>query len=103
VPFPDAEGEKTRPAVIRKVVGRDVTILPASGATSRHRFPARYAELRDLHDAGLRRPTGVRRREVTVDLIEIIGIVGMLSPADMASVFDLGSCPSAAVGRGDAA
>lgn len=103
VPFAEVETEKTRPAVIKSVSGRNVTILPASSATSRHRFPARYAELRDPRDAGLSRPTGIRRREVTVDLIEIISIIGILSDADMASVFHSHPCQAASLEGGGAA
>jgi hypothetical protein len=82
IPFAEVDAEKTRPAVVESVTGRDVTLLPASSASSRHRFPAEYVELRDVHTAGLRRPTGIRRRRVTVDLIEIVVIAGALGDRD---------------------
>jgi hypothetical protein len=83
VPYAETDDEKGRPAVVKVTVGREVTILPGSSALSRRRFPALYVELRDLDTAGLWRPTGVRLREVTVDRIEIVHILGRLSDFDM--------------------
>jgi hypothetical protein len=86
VPYAEVDDEKTRPAVVKCVVGRQVIILPGFSAASRFRFPTKYVELRDLDAAGLYRPTGVRRKEVTVDRIEIIDVAGHLSDFDMAAV-----------------
>lgn len=91
VPFEDADGEKARPAVVRSVAGRDVTVLPGSSALSRYRFPGRYVELTDLDAAGLARPTGIRRRAVTVDIVEIIDVVGALGRLDAAAVLGSGT------------
>jgi hypothetical protein len=102
VPFAEGDAEKTRPTVVKATVGRQVTILPASGAVSRFRFPTKYVELRDLHAAGLSWSTGVRRHEVTLDVIEIIAIVGQLSDFDMTAVLP-SSCYREAARGGDAA
>lgn len=101
IPYAEIDAEKTRPAVIQSVKGRDVTLFPASSASSRHRFPAAYVELRDLHIAGLPRPTGVRRRQVTVDLIEIVDIAGTLGDRDRHQL--LGPPDQSCAAAGDAA
>jgi hypothetical protein len=79
--------DKTRPAVVKSLSDRSVVLRPVSSALSRYRFPARHTELTDPDVAGLHRPTGVQRREVTVDLIELLQIVGALSERDMSAVF----------------
>jgi hypothetical protein len=88
IPFVEVDTEKTRPAIVKATVGRQVTLLPATSAASRHRFPSQYVELRELRPAGLSRPTGVQRREVTIDLIEIVDIVGTLSDDDLSTLLD---------------
>jgi len=93
VPFEDTEGEKTRPAVIIDLRGRDVVILPGTTAPARKRLGPRYVEVTDLDAAGLYRPTGIRRAEVVIDLIEIIDIVGTLSDVDASRILE------AAIGR----
>jgi hypothetical protein len=102
VPFAETDNFKTRPAVIKAIVGREVTILSASSSSSRSRYPTEYAELRDLDVAGLNRPTGVRRREITIDIIEVVVVVGRLSDIDMKSVFP-SACVSGGVGGRHAA
>lgn len=82
VPFADDDGEKTRPAVVVGLRGRDVTLLPATTSTTRRRFGSRYVEIDDLAAAGLNRPTGIRTTPVVVDVIEILNIVGSLAPSD---------------------
>jgi hypothetical protein len=86
VPYEDGEGEKTRPAVVVELRGRDLTILP--GTTSKRRLDTSrgYVEVRDLAAAGLNRSTGVRTSSVTIDIIEVIGVVGRLGEADLMSV-----------------
>lgn len=92
VPFEEIDADKVRPVVIKSFDGTHVTVLPATSAASRHRFPDRYVELRDLIDAGLSRPTGVRKgREVLIDLIDVLGIVGQLSENDIHAL--LGTVP----------
>lgn len=86
VPFDQVDDFKTRPAVVVAIVGREITIVPATTSSSRSRYPTEYAELRDLRAAGLYRPTGMRRREITIDIIEIVSVVGRLSDIDMKSV-----------------
>ena len=87
IPFADMDEDKTRPAVVKSLSDRSVVLLPVSSALSRYRFPARYTELTDPDVAGLHRPTGVQRRDVTVDLIELLQIVGALSQRDMSAAF----------------
>jgi len=82
IPFADGTGEKSRPAVVIATESRDITLLP--GTTSTRRFDLRnsYSEVIDLDAAGLNRPTGISRRPVTVDKIEIIMICGELAGDD---------------------
>ena len=88
VPFEETEGEKTRPAVVIDLRGRDVVILPGTTAPARKRLGPRYVEVTDLDAAGLYRPTGIRLSEVVVDLIEIIDIVGTLSDPDASRILE---------------
>lgn len=82
IPFADGTGEKSRPAVVIGTDSRDITLLP--GTTSIRRLDLRggYLEITDLDTAGLTRPTGVSRRPVIVDKIEIIMICGELAGDD---------------------
>ncbi|HVM09184.1 MAG TPA: type II toxin-antitoxin system PemK/MazF family toxin [Acidimicrobiales bacterium] len=84
IPFAEVDAEKTRPAVVVELDGSSVTVLPATSAASRLRFPNRHVEIDDLASAGLRRPTGIRLRTVRIDLIEIIDVVGTLAAVDAA-------------------
>jgi hypothetical protein len=86
VPYEDGTGEKLRPAVVVERCGRDVTILPATTSASRWRYPNNSVEVRDLAAAGLTKPTGIKMRSVTVDIIEVLSIVGRLGEADRNSV-----------------
>ena len=88
VPFEELDADKTRPAVVKAVVGRNVTLLPGTTAASRYRYPGRYYELTDLAAAGLSRETGICLEERTVDLIEIVQIIGMLADADAVAAHD---------------
>jgi hypothetical protein len=88
VPFEDTEGEKTRPAVVIDLRGRDVVILPGTTAPARKTLGPRYVEVTDLDAAGLYRPTGIRQSEVVIDLIEIIDIVGTLSDPDASRILE---------------
>jgi hypothetical protein len=102
VPFAEIDEFKTRPAVVVEIVGREVTILPATSSSSRSGYPTEYVELRDLNAAGLNRPTGVRLRETTVDIIEIVDVVGRLSDIDRKAILSP-VCASGEVGGRDAA
>jgi hypothetical protein len=53
----------------------------------------KYVEVELLDQAGLTRPTGIRRSSVVVDIIEVIEIVGALSDLDAQRILD-GSLPS---------
>jgi hypothetical protein len=86
VPYEDGQGEKLRPAVVVERCGRDLTILPATTSASRWRYPNSSVEVRDLAAAGLTKPTGIKVRSVTVDIIEVVDIVGRLGEADRNSV-----------------
>jgi hypothetical protein len=94
VPFEDGEGEKTRPAVVAQLSGRDVTLYPGTTSGSRIRHGHRYVEVRDLGAAGLNRPTGIKRSFVVVDVIEVIDVVGDLSRADLADLMGETRLPS---------
>ncbi len=88
VPFRELDDEKTRPAVVHSVRGRTVHLLAGSSSLTRRRYPDLYAEVADLAEAGLRRPTGVRRSVLfTVDLADVLSIAGQLADADAESVF----------------
>lgn len=88
VPFRELDEEKTRPAVVHSIRGHIVTVLAGSSSLNRRRFAGLYVELADLAAAGLRRPTGVRRSVLfTVDLSDVISLVGHLASIDMEAVF----------------
>ena len=83
IPFADRNCEKTRPALVVRRDGRDVTLRPITSSSGR--FGLRdHTEVIDLSEAGLTRRSAVVGREVTVDRIEIISICGELSEADRA-------------------
>ena len=86
VPYAEMDNWKTRPAVVKRVFGRQVTLLPGTSANSRFRFPNKYLEVAQPVDCGLTRPTGFRRQEVTVDIIEVEDIVGALDASDRATL-----------------
>jgi hypothetical protein len=83
VPYEEDNGEKSRPAVVVELRGRDLTLLPATTSRSRHLFTGRYIEVHDLAAAGLSRATAIRTTPVTVDIIEVINIIGALSGTDV--------------------
>lgn len=88
VPFRELDDEKTRPAVVHSAGRRAVALLAGSSSLTRRRYPDLYAELADLAAAGLRRPTGIRRSVLfTVDLADVLSIVGQLTDADVEAVF----------------
>lgn len=89
VPYEDRTGEKTRPAVVVERKGRDLTILPGTTSDRRWDLPGKYVEVRDRPAAGLTRPTGIRTTSVTVDLIEVVGVVGQLGESDTKSILGL--------------
>src|SRR6266849_580079 len=89
VPYAEADNWKTRPAVVKSVVGRQVTLLPGTSSNSRLRFPNKYVEVAQPVDCGLTRPTGFRRQEVTVDIIEVEDIVGALDASNRATLLAL--------------
>jgi hypothetical protein len=101
VPFVDIEGWKTRPAVVKTVQGRLVSLAPGSSSASRWRFPNEFIEVTNLADSGLRRPTGFRRRDVTVDVVEVVDIVGSLADPDLEALLGQGNSNSGR--RGDTA
>lgn len=84
VPYEEDDGEKTRPAVVKGLRGRDLTLLPGTTSQSRNRFPGLYVEVEDLASAGLSRATAIRTTPVTVDIIDVINIAGELSETDAA-------------------
>ncbi len=86
VPFVDIDGWKTRPAVVKTVQGRLVSLAPGSSSASRWRFPNEFVEVTNLANSGLRRPTGFRRRDVTVDIAEVVDIVGNLADPDLVAL-----------------
>ena len=86
VPYAEVDNWKTRPAVVKNVVGRQVTLLPGTSSTSRFRFPSQYVEVAWPIDCGLTRPTGFRRQEVIVDIVEVDDIVGALDASARAAL-----------------
>ncbi len=92
VPFEDADGYKTRPAVVVGRRGRDVVLLPCTTSSRRHQRPG-YVEIRHWEAAGLPRPTGVRRASLTVDYLEIVSIVGNLADEDAAALLPVSTRP----------
>jgi len=63
-----------------------VTVRPTTSAESRHRYPWDHHELVDPAAAGLPRATGVRRAESTVDVIDVVAVIGRLGDADEKAV-----------------
>jgi hypothetical protein len=88
IPFEDTAQSKLRPAVVKSVVGRAVTVLPTTSAASRHRYPHRHRELVDVTTAGLHRATGVRLAEVTLDLIDVVSLAGALGADDRQALLE---------------
>lgn len=89
VPFEDGQGEKVRPAVVVERCGRDLVVFPGTTSASRWNHPSLYVEVRDLGAARLARPTGIRTRSVTIDVMEVLDIVGQLGEADRSAVLGL--------------
>lgn len=98
VPFVDTNDWKTRPAVVKTVQGRLVSLAPGSSSASRWRFPDEFIEVTNLADSGLRRPTGFRRRDVTVDIVDVVDIVGSLADADLEALLGQGNTNSRRLG-----
>ncbi|MFI6262185.1 hypothetical protein [Micromonospora sp. NPDC051006] len=82
VPFEDNILYKIRPAVVLGCRGRDVVILPCTSSPARHRRIDQPIELMDVETAGLRRPTAVRRTALSVDLVDVLTVIGELSDTD---------------------
>jgi hypothetical protein len=90
IPFADDPMvSKTRPAVVVRVTGREVAVLPlTSSAREVVRLSNEYVLVEDWTAAGLTRPCRAWRRVATVDLMDVTLRVGELSPADRARVLD---------------
>ncbi len=89
VPYSDCADDKPRPVIVLGTRGRVVIALPCT--TRPHRRAMRdHVELDDLAEAGLSRPTGVSRRPITLDRIDLIQIEGKLSERDWAAVVGAG-------------
>jgi hypothetical protein len=86
VPYEKGHGEKARPAVVVKLSGRDLTILPGTTSERRWELTDKYVEVRDRTATGLTRPTGIRNTSVTVDLIEVMSVVSRLGEVDTRSI-----------------
>jgi hypothetical protein len=80
----DQDVYKIRPAIVCGVEGRLVSVRPCTTAPTRHWYGA--VDLEDYGAAGLGRPTCIRPRVVTIDLLDIVGIAGCLSDDDAARV-----------------
>jgi hypothetical protein len=92
VPFEHTDSYKTRPAVVVGRQGRDVVLLPCTTSPRRHQRRG-YIEIRHWQAAGLTRPTGVRRACLTLDYLEIVGVVGSLAYEDAAAVLPASARP----------
>ena len=53
IPFAESDEEKTRPAIVRSISGRSVTVHPVTTSATRRRYPGRYVELTGLTGTGL--------------------------------------------------
>jgi hypothetical protein len=82
IPYEEPGEYKLRPAVVIARCGRDVTVYPATSSASRHRYPWCYQEISDLDAAGLARATGMRLVPVTIDLIDVVAVLGALGDDD---------------------
>jgi len=86
VPYESGDGEKSRPAIVLEVRGRDVVFAPATTSARAADYPHQYVEIHDPTSAGLDRRTWVKNRVVVLDLIEIVSVSGTLSELDLARV-----------------
>jgi hypothetical protein len=82
IPYADGVGWKIRPAVVASVIGRLVQVMPGYSTPTRGRYAEQYVELSDLAGSGLVRATGVRRRLVSVDVAQILTVLGRLSAGE---------------------
>lgn len=89
IPFAECSGHKTRPAVVVAADRHHVVVLPGFTGAKRLHYPDRYLEITDLGDAGLSRPTGLRREVVRLERVELLNICGALSDDDADSLRDL--------------
>lgn len=87
VPYETLDGEKTRPAVVIEVRGREVVVAPGTTSRRAAEFPHRYLPIADLEAAGLTRRTWLVNRVVVIDLIELVSISGRLGELDLARAF----------------
>lgn len=87
LPFRDGTGEKVRPAVVVSAATHEVVLLSTTTSPNRLRYPGRYVEVTDLEAAGIRHASGVALRLTTVPRIDLVDIVGGLSPGDAERVF----------------
>lgn len=83
VPYRERDEYKIRPAVIFGCRGRgDVVILPCTSSPSRTRRSRRLVELKDFEAAGLRRASAVSRDAISIDLVDVLDVIGDLSDFD---------------------
>ncbi|MGN9804039.1 type II toxin-antitoxin system PemK/MazF family toxin [Micromonospora sp. L32] len=83
VPYRERDEYKIRPAVVFECRGRrDVVILPCTSSPSRYRYIGRLVELKHFGAAGLGRASAVRREAISIDLVDVLDVIGELSDFD---------------------
>lgn len=86
VPFDDGSASKGRPAVVVDMHERTVEVLPITSSPGRRRRPAQHLELIGWAEAGLTRPSAVRRLPSRVALLSVSEILGKLTNRDAEAV-----------------
>lgn len=95
IPFVDDESQsKGRPAVVIDLRDGVVEVLPITSSPARLRRPSGHVELAEWEEAGLTRPSAVRRHAMRVARPNVSEILGELTQIDAEVV--LGWHPMAA-------
>lgn len=95
IPFVDDESQsKGRPAVVVDLRAGVVEVLPITSSPARLRRPGGHVELAGWEEAGLTRPSAVRRHAVRVARPNVTEILGELTQID--AEVALGRSPIAA-------
>ena len=85
IPYAKGEGHKMAPAVVARVEGRTVWVHRIT--TSNRRHDLRHHEVQDLETAGLVRASGIDRRPIAVEVLDLDNITGELGADDRAAFF----------------
>ena len=85
IPYAEGQGHKMAPAVVAEVEGHTVWVHRIT--TSQRRHGPRHHEVQDLEAAGLVRASGIDRRRIAVDYLDLDNITGELAADDRAAFF----------------